>query len=96
MSDREHERLGEIFLRARELDYGSRGRFLDEACAGVPELRARVESLLANDELASEVLGRLVTGEGTASLPPCQLLHWTIRVITWSTCLSITTAEIRV
>ncbi len=36
----------ELFLRAAELDPGSRAAFLDEACGGDAALRARIEALL--------------------------------------------------
>jgi len=70
MSDRDHERLGEVFFRATELDSASRGRFLDEACAGDPELRLEVESLLADEDRAFRILGRFLTDSETESLPP--------------------------
>jgi serine/threonine protein kinase/Tfp pilus assembly protein PilF len=49
MSSSRHERVSELFLRASELDAEQRDAFLGSECAGDPELRAEVESLLARD-----------------------------------------------
>src|SRR5262245_66299907 len=43
------ERVWDAFDRAADLPPGERAAFLEEACAGDPELRAEVESLLAHD-----------------------------------------------
>jgi eukaryotic-like serine/threonine-protein kinase len=43
------ERIQSVFLEAAELPPDARVRFLDTACAGDPELRREVESLLAHD-----------------------------------------------
>jgi hypothetical protein len=49
----------ELFLRAREIPAPEdRERFLDEACAGKPELRARVEGLLLAGAEAGSFLER--------------------------------------
>ncbi|MCH8851678.1 MAG: protein kinase [Planctomycetes bacterium] len=42
-----HNKVYELFVKARELDANSRQAFLDEACAGDPALRAEVEARLA-------------------------------------------------
>jgi serine/threonine protein kinase len=42
--------VGELFHRALEHDAKERSRFLDEACAGNPALRAEVDSLLAHHD----------------------------------------------
>ncbi len=49
------KRVSELFLTACDMSAGGREAFLDQACAGDPELRAAVESLLAHD--ATGVLG---------------------------------------
>jgi len=56
MDSQRHERLSELFLRARELAPEDRPAFLDEACTNDAALRADVESLLDHDEDASQVL----------------------------------------
>ncbi|HKI00708.1 MAG TPA: protein kinase [Thermoanaerobaculia bacterium] len=50
------ERVEALFDEALELPAGERRAFLDQACAGNPELRARVEALLAADEEAGGFL----------------------------------------
>ena len=45
-----------LFERILDLDPGARAAVLDEECAGWPELRARVETLLARDAEASTLL----------------------------------------
>ncbi len=45
----------ELFNEAADLSGVERGRFLDRACVGDAELRAEVESLLANDADASPI-----------------------------------------
>jgi predicted ATPase/predicted Ser/Thr protein kinase len=49
VTSRRHERISDLFLKACELDPEERKAFLDDACAGDPELRDEVESLLAHD-----------------------------------------------
>ena len=44
-----HQRAKSVFLAACGLGSCDRGSFLDEQCAGDPELRAAVDALLAND-----------------------------------------------
>jgi serine/threonine protein kinase/predicted ATPase len=56
MDSQRHERLSELFLRARELPPEDRPAFLDEACTGDAALRADVESLLDHDRGALQVL----------------------------------------
>jgi WD40 repeat protein/predicted Ser/Thr protein kinase len=46
------ESVKAVFLQAADLDPQRRGAFLDEACAGAPELRAAVEELLHFDAKA--------------------------------------------
>jgi hypothetical protein len=51
----------DLFLRALEVTGSEdRKRFLDEACAAQPDLRARVEALLRAHDRAGEFLGRPV------------------------------------
>ena len=68
MSTDDHDRISEIFLKACDLPPEEQKQFLDEACAGRPELRADVESILAHDERASAVL-RQVTSSNMADAP---------------------------
>jgi serine/threonine-protein kinase len=50
-------RVKEIFLQAAELpDEAGRGAYLDEACGGDAELRARVEALLRAHDPAGSFL----------------------------------------
>ena len=44
-----HRRAKQVFLSVRELEGESRRTLLDQACAGDPDLRREVESLLAHD-----------------------------------------------
>jgi serine/threonine protein kinase len=46
---RRHEKLSHLFLAAAELGEGSRREFLNEQCAGDPELHSEVEQMLAQD-----------------------------------------------
>jgi serine/threonine protein kinase/tetratricopeptide (TPR) repeat protein len=48
----------DLFLRALEVPQSDRERFLDEACAGNPRLRTRVDGLLRASERAGSFLGR--------------------------------------
>jgi len=49
-------RLKEIFLTLRRLSIDKRGPYLDEVCAGDPDLRAQVKSLLAQDSASFDML----------------------------------------
>ena len=65
-------RLQEIFYGAVELAPQSRAAFLDTACAGAPELRLRVESLLASSDGETQVGGLVESASAEAmqsSLP---------------------------
>jgi predicted ATPase/predicted Ser/Thr protein kinase len=53
LSSPRHGRISDLFLRACDLDPKERAAFLEEACAGEPELRKEIESLLSHDEAAS-------------------------------------------
>lgn len=56
MADR-HQRVKELFLRARELPPEEREKWLDEACGGDVSVREDVASLLAvDDDIASDYL----------------------------------------
>jgi hypothetical protein len=44
------QRMEEIFYSALECEPDRRAAFIEEVCAGDPELRRRVEALIANDE----------------------------------------------
>ncbi|HOB76128.1 MAG TPA: serine/threonine-protein kinase [Phycisphaerae bacterium] len=47
MSPQRHEQIKKLFLASCELEPPARSAFLEQACAGDPELQAEVESLLA-------------------------------------------------
>ena len=47
------DRITRLFSSARDLDPAGRNAFLDSACAGAPQERAELESLLANDHADS-------------------------------------------
>ena len=50
------QRINEILLHTWELDAGDRAAFLDQVCRGEPELRSKIESLLAADERIGDFL----------------------------------------
>ena len=56
----------EVFFAALEKDPADRSAYLDAACAGRPELRARVDKLLA----AHPKVGGFLEPPGTAGVPP--------------------------
>ena len=58
MSSRNDERVTAIFLKAVDLPPEKRKQFLEEACEGNTTLRQEVESLLAHDQKASDVLDK--------------------------------------
>jgi serine/threonine protein kinase len=49
LTPEEYQRVSDIFAAACELEDGKRAAFLDEACAGDTQVRARVESMLRSD-----------------------------------------------
>lgn len=57
------EVLEDLFDRALEVPAGARGAWLDEVCAGDPELRKDLESLLAAHERAEGFLGQSAMAE---------------------------------
>jgi hypothetical protein len=62
--DSNHEREDEVYFTAVGIAEASeRARYLDEACAGNPELRGTVEAMLSSQEEADELITR-----ATASL----------------------------
>jgi serine/threonine protein kinase/WD40 repeat protein len=59
----------DLFLQAREIsDLDARAAFLDEACAHQPELRARLDSLLADASAADAFFGEEDTVERVSQL----------------------------
>ncbi len=86
-SGRGAERVAELFARAGDLAAGERSSFLDGECAGDPELRAEVESLLAAAAAAGGYLdgglddraAALIRADDAARAPeragPYRLLH---------------------
>jgi non-specific serine/threonine protein kinase/serine/threonine-protein kinase len=63
------QRVSDLFLAACERSPEERERFLAEACAGDPQLREEVESLLGFDAPGPD-LGVEPDGQPTGSLPP--------------------------
>jgi len=62
------QKIDQVFESALEIAPENRARFLDEACAGDPELRREVESLLNAHEKAGDFI------EDSASDVAAQLL----------------------
>ncbi len=57
MNPSDHARLDELFeLAVQQPDEAARRAFLDEACRDKPELRARLDELLAADATAKRFL----------------------------------------
>ena len=54
--------IEELYLAAKERDPGERGAFLAEACGDDRELRAKVESMLAQDGSGDRILDRAAAG----------------------------------
>lgn len=50
------QRVNEILLQSWELDSGDRAAFLDQACRDEPELRSKIESVLAADRRIGDFL----------------------------------------
>ncbi len=62
MTPPQWQRVKQLFAEALEREVDNRRAFVAEACAGDPELRSRVESLLASDEDAGEFLAEPAIG----------------------------------
>jgi eukaryotic-like serine/threonine-protein kinase len=62
MTPERWQKVEELFHLSLEREASQRAAFLDEACAGDPDLRDRVESLLAYDERESDFLETLASG----------------------------------
>ncbi|HWM89328.1 MAG TPA: protein kinase [Thermoanaerobaculia bacterium] len=62
------QRIEALFDEALDLPAGERGAFLDEACAGDPELRAQVEAMLAADGAADGFLGATLQEQAASVL----------------------------
>jgi eukaryotic-like serine/threonine-protein kinase len=58
MTPEHWQKVEELFHLSLEREASQRAAFLDEACAGDPDLRGKVESLLAYDEQESDFLER--------------------------------------
>lgn len=56
MTPERWQKVEQLFHAALELQASQRAAFLDEACAGDPDLRSEVESLLAYDESDSKLM----------------------------------------
>jgi serine/threonine protein kinase len=56
MTPERHQRIGDIYLAALELDAHRRSVFLNQACGGDDALREEVESLLASDQEAGDFI----------------------------------------
>jgi eukaryotic-like serine/threonine-protein kinase len=59
-----YQTIKRLYLEARELPRGERGRFLEERCSGQPGLRGEVEGLLAQTETLGEFLAKPPSGLG--------------------------------
>jgi eukaryotic-like serine/threonine-protein kinase len=59
MTPERWQKVEELFHLSLEREARQRAAFLDEACAGDPDLRGNVESLLAYDEQESDFLETL-------------------------------------
>ena len=78
MNTERHQRIREVFAAVCDLPPEEQPAYLDKACAGDPELRARVELLLAHDADETELLDeraleagfQLRPGDGPADGPP--------------------------
>ena len=73
MTPERWQQVDKLFEQALETEPSRRSSFLDEACAGDPELRREVESLLAYDGQAQQLLDRpalQMTAEKLADEPP--------------------------
>ena len=67
--DRDRQRkLRQLFARAFDLQPEARGRLLDEACAGDPELRREIEALLERDDDVADRIGGVVQGAASDAL----------------------------
>jgi serine/threonine protein kinase/N-acetylneuraminic acid mutarotase len=85
--NRDHwQQIDEFFQAAVELEPGKRAAFLDEACAGDPALRGRVEAMLAADadewdlidSPALEVAAVLVADDHPQLVSGQQIAHYEI------------------
>ena len=56
MTPERYQQIGKLLEAALELEPERRASFLDEACAGDPELRREVESLIVSDEQAGSFI----------------------------------------
>src|SRR5437763_9254822 len=56
MAHETYNQLAEMFALASELPAADRAIYLDRECAGKPELRRRVEDLLAHDQASDDLL----------------------------------------
>ena len=62
MTPERWQKVEELFHLSLEREASQRAAFLDEACAGDPDLRGKVESLLAYDEQESDFLETPASG----------------------------------
>ena len=67
-------RLETIFLKAADMAHTEQAKFLDQACAGDPQLRAQVEAMLRSDEKGSESILLAVEQEAASlfQVPPLE------------------------
>jgi WD40 repeat protein/predicted Ser/Thr protein kinase len=80
MPKQTHQVVESLFQQAAEMDSEQRGAFLDEHCAGKPELRAAVEELLLFDAKAQSAPDFLHcrADDTRAAQPPTALGHYRI------------------
>ena len=74
MTPQRHLQLQEIFDAAVNLNEPGRSAYLDQACAGDPELRDRVNQLLSADE-ETVFMPRPVPGPALAAVLECPQCH---------------------
>ena len=69
MNPQRHQEIKRVFLAACELDEARVGAFLDQACAGDPQLRREVESLLKHHR-PTTILGQSPEEDTADKSPP--------------------------
>src|SRR5262249_6788798 len=81
MTPSEHREAKELFGRVLELQPPVRGQALDEACAGRPQLRREVESLLEAYENAGGFLDHPLVVPASPSMLGCALGPYRIEAV---------------
>ena len=79
MTPERWQKVDKLLKQALEQDPGSRGSFLNQACAGDEELRHEVQSLLVHENQGQHLLERSalqVMADRLASESPWLARHW--------------------